>query len=64
MKPFRATREKVDNAVTSVNDSAQTFGATMKKAADTLGLVGVVAVAALILSVAALIITAVGMVMK
>jgi hypothetical protein len=54
MRPFSATRDRVDNAVTSVNDSAREFGGTMKRAADTLALVGVVAVLALGAAIVAL----------
>jgi hypothetical protein len=54
MRPFSATRDRVDNAVTSVNDSAREFGGTMKRAAETLALVGMVAVLALCAAVAAL----------
>jgi hypothetical protein len=54
MRPFQKTRESVVDAVTSVDMGARDFGATMRTAASTLGLVGAVAVIALGLALTAL----------
>ena len=56
MRTFRDTREKIDDAASSVRETVTAFGVTLREASNTLAVVGVVALAALVLATIALII--------